>query len=99
MAGNTDILHHHGFSFQNKVNAALPILHRNRFHSIWIRADDVYIVGEIYTLWDLSVSFFAEKGFLSIDKRFRVHIISKGVVMGERNRVVLKKVGQFTSVN
>jgi len=31
--------------------------------STWIRADDVYIVGEIDTLQDLSVWFFAEKVF------------------------------------
>ena len=35
--------------------------------STWIRADDVYFVGEIYTLYDRSVWFFAEKGLLSVD--------------------------------
>jgi len=34
---------------------------------IWIIADDAYIVGELYTLEDPSVWFFAEKLFLSID--------------------------------
>ena len=31
------------------------------------RADDAYIVGEIYNPQDLSFWFFDEKGFLSID--------------------------------
>jgi len=35
--------------------------------SIWIRADDAYIIGEIYTLYVLIVWFFAERGFLSIE--------------------------------
>ena len=35
--------------------------------SIWIGADDAYFVGEIYTLYDHSVWFCAEKGFHSID--------------------------------
>jgi len=38
--------------------------------SIWIRADDAYFVGEMYTLQDLSVWFCAEKEFLSIDHIF-----------------------------
>ena len=38
-----------------------------REKDFWIRADDAYFVGEIYTLSDLSVWFCAEKGFLSID--------------------------------
>ena len=34
---------------------------------IWIRADDAYFVGEMYTLEERCVWFFAGKGFLSID--------------------------------
>jgi len=38
------------------------------YASVWIRANDAYFVGEIYTLYDLGVWFFAGKGFLSIDR-------------------------------
>ena len=33
--------------------------------NFWIRTDDAYFVGEIYTLSDLNVYFFAGKGLLS----------------------------------
>jgi len=38
--------------------------------SIWKRADDAYLVGEIYTMKELGVWFFAEKGFLSLGSDF-----------------------------
>jgi len=35
--------------------------------TLWIRADDAYLAGEKYTLYDLRVWCFAGKGFLAID--------------------------------
>jgi len=58
--------------------------------SDWIRADDIYFVGEIYTLEDLSVSFCAEKGFPSIDSEVG-HPFQTCHVTTSCNRVQLKE--------
>ena len=65
------------------VNQDIDTLFALRLHhsrdSTWIRADDAYFLGEIFTLQDLSVWFCADKGFLSIGSipEFRFEIRQK----------------------
>jgi len=41
------------------------------YSSIWVRADDAHVVGELYTLHDLIVWSLPVKGFLPIDSNLQ----------------------------
>jgi len=60
------------------------------FIHILQKADDANFVGEIYTLYDLSVWFCAEKGFLSIDS---LHICIYCLERSNVGQAILKLVG------
>ena len=73
--------------------------------SLWTRPDDAYFVGEIYTLQELSVWFFAGKGLFSIERETEVFLrfceqgrldyciaigVREGILLGKRKNFALK---------